>query len=66
VTRPTLATHVAQRSQLDSAADELFSLVKKGAIEIKIDQSYALADAARAHADLAGRKTTGCTVLKVK
>ena len=37
VTRPTLATHVAQRSKLESASDELFGLVKKGAIEIKIE-----------------------------
>jgi NADPH2:quinone reductase len=65
VTRPTLATHVAQRSKLESASDELFGLVKKGAIEIKIDQSYPLAEAGRAQADLAGRKTTGCSVLKV-
>ena len=64
VTRPTLGTHVAQRSQLEASANELFSLVKKGAIEIKVDQTYPLAKAGQAQADLEARKTTGSTILK--
>ncbi len=63
VTRPTLGTHVVPRSRLEASADELFDLMTRGKIKVDIDQRYPLADAAKAHADLAGRKTTGSTVL---
>ena len=43
--------------------DDLFSMVKSGAVKIRIDQRYALKDAAQAHRDLEARKTTGCSVL---
>ena len=38
-------------------------MVKKGAVKIKINQTYPLREAAQAHRDLEGRKTTGSTVL---
>ena len=63
VTRPTLATHVVPRSRLEASAEELFGLMTSGKIKIEIDQRYPLADAAQAHIDLAGRKTTGSSVL---
>jgi NADPH2:quinone reductase len=63
VTRPTLATHVTPRAKLEASAKELFDLVKRGAIKVQIDQTYALSEAGRAQADLASRKTTGSTVL---
>jgi NADPH2:quinone reductase len=63
VTRPTLATHVVPRKRLEESAAELFDLIGRGKIKIEIDQRYPLAEAARAHADLAARKTTGSSVL---
>ncbi|UCG97758.1 MAG: quinone oxidoreductase [Burkholderiales bacterium] len=63
VTRPTLATHVVPRSRLEASAEELFDMMESGKIKFKIDQRYKLADAARAHIDLASRKTTGSSVL---
>jgi NADPH2:quinone reductase len=63
VTRPTLGTHVVPRSRLEASAEELFDLMMKGKVKVEIDQRYPLAEAARAHADLAGRKTTGSSVL---
>lgn len=63
VTRPVLATHVATLDKLQTASQELFDLVLSGQIKIQIDQRYALEDVAQAHIDLAGRKTTGATVL---
>lgn len=63
VTRPTLGTHVLPRSRLEASAEKLFDLMTRGKIKVDIDQRYPLADAAKAHADLAGRKTTGSTVL---
>jgi NADPH2:quinone reductase len=38
-------------------------LVGRGAVRVSIGQTYPLRDAARAHADLEGRRTTGSTVL---
>jgi NADPH2:quinone reductase len=63
VTRPTLATHIVPRTRLEASAEELFDHMLKGRIKVEIDQRYALADAARAHADLAARRTTGSSVL---
>jgi NADPH2:quinone reductase len=63
VTRPTLGTHVVPRSRLEASAEELFDLMLKGKIKVEIDQRYSLAEAGRAHSDLAARKTTGSSVL---
>lgn len=63
LTRPTLANYTATREDLDTAARELFSVVKKGAVKLKVNQTYPLREAAQAHVDLQNRKTTGQTVL---
>jgi NADPH2:quinone reductase len=63
VTRPTLATHIVPRARLEASAEELFDMLADGRIRVDIEQRYALADVARAHADLAARKTVGSTVI---
>ncbi len=63
LTRPTLMTYTAKREDLLAAADELFAVVRRGAVRIEINQTYPLKDAARAHRDLQGRRTTGSTIL---
>ncbi len=63
LTRATLFTHIATREATQVMADDLFSVVESGAVKIRIDQRYALADVAQAHRDLEARKTTGSTVL---
>jgi NADPH2:quinone reductase len=63
LTRPTLMSYVAKREELVKAARELFTVVKSGAVKIRINQSYPLREAAQAHRDLEGRRTTGSTVL---
>jgi NADPH2:quinone reductase len=63
LTRPTLMTYNAKREDLLKSAAELFSVVKKGAVKITINQTYPLKEAAQAHRDLESRKTTGSTVL---
>jgi NADPH2:quinone reductase len=63
LTRPTLVNYTATREDLLTAARELFSVVKKGAVKIKVNQTYPLREAAQAHRDLESRKTTGQTVL---
>jgi len=62
-TRPTLGTYIAKRADLLANAGELFDLVGKGIVKINVNHTYALKDAAKAHADLEARKTTGSIVL---
>jgi len=63
LTRPTLFHYIATKGELNRAARELFEVVASGVVEIVVGQRYPLADAARAHADLEGRRTTGSSVL---
>jgi NADPH2:quinone reductase len=63
LTRPSLFHYVAAREDLLAAARELFEVVQSGKVKIEVRQTYPLAQAARAHADLEGRRTTGSTVL---
>ncbi len=64
LTRPTLATHIASRADLVERASSLFEMVKSGKVKIETTGRYKLADAAQAHRDLEGRKTTGSVVLQ--
>lgn len=63
LTRPTLMTYTARREDLLASARELFEVVSSGAVQIEINQSYPLQEAARAHRDLEARVTTGSSVL---
>jgi len=65
LTRPTLNTYTASREDLLTAARELFEVVQSGVVKIAVNQTYPLREAARAHHDLEGRKTTGSTVFTV-
>ena len=62
-TRPTLNTYGAKREDLLAIADDLFAVVGSGVVKIPVNQKYALRDAAKAHRDLEGRATTGCSIL---
>lgn len=63
VTRPTLGTYIATDAEFAETAKDLISIVKSGKVKITINQRYPLAEAAKAHADLESRRTTGATVL---
>jgi NADPH2:quinone reductase len=63
LTRPTLMTYTASREDLLASASALFDVVRRGVVMVEIRQTYPLRDAARAHADLEARRTTGSTVL---
>ena len=62
-TRPTLFQYIAKRDDLEESANALFDVVKSGAVKIKINQRYPLANTVQAHIDLEARETTGTTVL---
>ena len=47
-----------------AGAARVWDLYAKGVLKVTIGQTYALEDAAQAHADIEGRRTTGSTVLR--
>jgi NADPH:quinone reductase len=63
VTRPTLITYTAERTDLLATAKELFEVVQSGAVRIQINQRFPLREAAEAHRALESRRTTGSTLL---
>ena len=63
VTRPTIVSYTAKRTDLEALGAELFDVVATGKVKIEVHQRYALKDAAQAHSDLEARKTTGSTIL---
>ena len=62
-TRPTLFTFLADRARLETMAKELFEVVGSGVVKVDISERAPLAEAARVHRDLEGRRTTASIVL---
>jgi len=65
VTRPSIFGYITSKAILEKAANELFSLISRGAIQIDIreEQIFRLADAKQAHSLLESRKTQGSSIL---
>ncbi len=63
VTRPTLFDYYRDPAERDAGAAYVFDMIRQGVISVTIGNRYALGDAARAHFDLEGRKTTGSNLL---
>jgi NADPH2:quinone reductase len=63
LTRPMLGHYLADRAELEWRAGELLGWVRDGTLDVRIGATYPLADAARAHKDLAARKSTGKLLL---
>lgn len=66
VTRPTLKDYTATRDELLSRANDVLRAVQAGKLKVRMEHVYPLADAAQAHRDLEGRKTTGKLILEVE
>ena len=62
-TRPTLFDYYTEAEERAAGAARVWALIGDGTLKVTIGQTYALQDAAQAHRDLEGRKTTGSTVL---
>jgi NADPH2:quinone reductase len=63
VTRPTLKDYVASHEELQQRASDVLAWVADGSLKLRLEHSYPLAQAAQAHRDLEGRKTTGKVLL---
>ncbi len=62
-TRPSLVQYIATREELTWRAAELFDAVLDGTLALRVEHTYPLADARRAHEDLEARRTTGKLLL---
>jgi NADPH2:quinone reductase len=65
LTRPTLKDYTQTRAELERRVGDVFGWVASGALKVRIGARYKLEDAAQAHRDLAGRKTTGKVLLTI-
>jgi NADPH2:quinone reductase len=63
LTRPTLGHYTSTREELVERAGAVFGMIAAGKLKLRIEHTYLLAEAPRAHRDLEGRKTTGKLLL---
>lgn len=62
-TRPTLATYIAAREDLEMSSSAVFDMVAKGAVKVEIGQRYKLEEVVKAHEDLEAGKTSGSSII---
>jgi NADPH:quinone reductase len=63
ITRPSLNAYVMTRDELLERAGDVLGWIKDGALKLRIEHVFPLAQAADAHRALEGRKTTGKVLL---
>ena len=65
LTRPALNQYIATRDELMMRTQDLFGWLASGAVKIRINHTFPLADAVKAHQELEARRTTGKVLLEV-
>ena len=63
VTRPTLWHYIATRSELEWRSGDVLNWAASGALKLRTEHIFPLAQAAQAQIDMEGRKTTGKILL---
>jgi NADPH2:quinone reductase len=63
LTRPTLASYIPDRASLLDRAGDVLNWIASGELKLRIEHTYPLSQAAQAHRDLEGRRTTGKLLL---
>jgi len=63
LTRPSLGNYIATRDELVSRSGAVLGMISSGKLKLRIEHTYPLAEAQRAHRELEGRKTTGKLLL---
>jgi len=63
LTRPSLGNYIATREELVGRSNAVFGMIAAGKLKLRIEHTYPLAEAQRAHRELEGRKTTGKLLL---
>ena len=65
LTRPSMNNYTEEPHEYQQSAQDLFAVMKSGAVKVPVRQKYALKDAAQAHRDLEARKTTGSSIFVI-
>ena len=63
LTRPSLFHYTTTREDLAKRAGDVLGWIQKGELKLRIGATFPLAEAAKAHQDLEGRRTTGKVLL---
>jgi len=63
LTRPSLFHYTVSREDLVRRAGDVLGWIQKGELTLRIGATFPLAEAAQAHRDLEGRRTTGKVLL---
>ncbi len=63
LTRPSLPNYVTTTEELRKRAEAVYSMIGEGKLKLRIGHTYPLSEAAKAHVELEGRKTTGKLLL---
>jgi len=63
LTRPSIGHYIITRQELQQRAGAVFGMIRGGKLKLRIEHVYPLQQAAQAHRDLEGRKTTGKLLL---
>jgi NADPH2:quinone reductase len=63
LTRPTLVHYTATREELLARAGDVLGWIREGRLKLRIEHEFPLSEAASAHRDLEGRRTTGKILL---
>ncbi|CAN0902329.1 Quinone oxidoreductase 1 [Linum grandiflorum] len=63
LTRPSLMMYTVTREELLETAADVFANMASGALKVRVNHTYPLSEAAKAHSDLESRKTSGSVVL---
>jgi NADPH2:quinone reductase len=63
LTRPRLYDHIVGPQELRARASAVYAVVAAGELDVRIGQTYPLAEARAAHEDLQARRTTGKLLL---
>lgn len=63
LTRPSLFHYIATREDLLRRAGEVLGWIAAGTLKLRVEKTFPLAEAAEAHRQLEGRKTTGKVLL---
>lgn len=63
LTRPTMGHYLLDRAELEWRVGDVLRWIAEGKLSVHVGGTYPLAEAARAHEDLEGRRTTGKLLL---
>jgi NADPH:quinone reductase len=63
LTRPMLVHYIATKEELKARAEAVFGMIAEGKLKLRIEHTYKLEEAAKAHRELEARKTTGKLLL---